>query len=172
MISHTIHDRPQTSLNVEIFAFSFVLCVLMLGIQSSHASLDQTNSRVFHSGPIPWMSSIQLPHTSMSSGLISHTKVRPHLYHQFHSQYYQLPLFFDNYESLDDVDYSVDLEYYHPFFIEVAEEEVLDTPPLPPAPARPIPHSLIIEERCGTFITIDWPKSGILYENGEPEPCP
>ena len=172
MYSHLIHDRPQTRLYVGGFAFSFVLCVLMLGIQSSHASLDRTNSRVFHSGPIPFMSSIQLPRAPMSSGLISHTKVRPHLYHQFHSKYYQLPLFFDVYESLDDVDYSVDLEYYHPFFIEVAEEEALVTPQLPPASARPIPHSLIIEERCGTFITIDWPKSGILYEKGEPEPCP
>ena len=64
------------------------------------------------------------------------------------------------------------MKYFHPLFEEDEEEDMTELSILPPSPSPPLPHSLIIEERCGTFMTIPWPESGILYENGEPEPCP
>ena len=40
------------------------------------------------------------------------------------------------------------------------------------SPPKPAPPPLIIEERCGEYVRIPWPESGVLFEPVEEPPCP
>ena len=49
---------------------------------------------------------------------------------------------------------------------EIMEEETASMPP------QPAPPPLIIEERCGKYVRVPWPESGVIFEPVEQPPCP
>jgi len=58
-------------------------------------------------------------------------------------------------------------EYLEDFYDR--QEMVLDEEPITSVP-KPKPLPLIIEERCGTYVRIPWPESGVFFEPVVEEP--
>jgi hypothetical protein len=161
--------RKQNIFYINLFVFLIVSFSIFMGMDLVHANYNQPTQTVISSGtpsshpPIPRYGTA--PTQSQVSQPYSKGQLHPHAFHQHHHLYKWFPKVFNLEEDLA-------MKYFHPLFEEDEEEDMTELSILPPPPSPPLPHSLIIEERCGTFITIDWPESGVLYENEELEPCP
>jgi len=56
--------------------------------------------------------------------------------------------------------------------VDLIEDDRSEASPEDEARSFPLPSPLIIEERCGEYIQIPWPDSGVLYEQGQETTCP
>lgn len=158
-----------------------IICVLpasVLASQHTHSlgqSRGTSSIRSFshHSHPSGLQASPfhgSQPHSGLKfhkEGVIGPHDKHPHVQHKRFKRGF-FPFFYQPYTFRDrSYDDAV------PPALESEEDAALEERTLPPVekPA-PLPHPLIIEERCGRFVSIPWPESGSLDEGSTTQPCP
>lgn len=136
------------------------------GIPSAHSFSHHSLPRSSHAFPFR----DRQPHSGLrfhKEGTIGPHGAHPHRHHKRLFKKGFFPFFYQPYpfrdRSYDDM----------PPASAAAEDLTLKKrSPEPAEKLAPLPHPLIIEERCGRFVSIPWPESGSLDEVSTTQPCP